>query len=420
MVPVCHENELLHSAHERGLGRTDDEARALRLLTFSTLYPNAARPNHGVFVENRLRQLVASGAAESLVVAPIPYFPSTSPRFGDWAIHARGPRREHRHGLEVLHPRYPVVPKVGMSLAPWLLYQAMLPVFARLLDGGRFDVIDAHYVYPDGVAAVWLGRRFGLPVVVTARGTDVNHIPRHLLPRRMIQGALSGAAALIAVSNALKEAMVALGAPPDKVTVLRNGVDTRLFRPPSDRAALRARLGLTGPTMLSVGHLIERKGHHLVIEALAQVAGANLLIAGEGPERAALLALIQNRGLRDRVRLLGAIPHAQMPDYYGAADLLVLASSREGWANVLLESMACGTPVVATNIWGNPEVVRAPEAGRITGRSAKDIAACCAAMLANPPDRAATRAYAEKFGWDETTSGQLKLFMEVINRRRAG
>ncbi|HJS86757.1 MAG TPA: glycosyltransferase, partial [Acetobacteraceae bacterium] len=326
----------------------------LRLLTFSTLYPNAARPNHGVFVENRLRHLVASGEATSTVVAPVPFFPSRAARFGDWALAARAPAREERHGLMVHHPRYPVIPRVGMSVAPWLLYRASLPYVRRMLeDGRRVDAIDAHYVYPDGVAAVWLGRRLGLPVVVTARGTDVNFIPRHAVPRKLIQGALKEAAALIAVSAALKEAMLALGAAGPKVTVLRNGVDTRLFCPPADRAALRARLGLDGPTLLSVGHLIERKGHDLVIRALAQLPGVALLVAGEGPERPRLEALIAELGLGARARLLGAHPHDAMAALYGAADALVLASSREGWANVLLEAMACGTPVVATDIWGN-------------------------------------------------------------------
>ncbi|MGH7212159.1 MAG: glycosyltransferase, partial [Acetobacteraceae bacterium] len=321
------------------------------------------------------------------------------------------------HGLRVLHPRYTVIPKIGMAVSPWLLYRAALPFVRRLrAQGMAVDAIDAHYVYPDGVAAVWLGRRLGLPVVVTARGTDINDIPRHAVPRRLIQGAMAGAAALIAVSAALKEAMVALGAAEQDVTVLRNGVDIDFFRPPSDRAGLRARLGLSRPTLLSVGHLIERKGHHLVIRALAGLAGCDLLIVGEGPERCHLAALVAELGLGDRVRLLGARPHGEMAEFYGAADTLVLASSREGWANVLLESMACGTPVVATNIWGNPEVVRSAVAGTLTARDAGAITAAVAALLADPPARAATRAYAEGFSWDETTAGQLALFRRVLGK----
>ena len=195
-----------------------------------------------------------------------------------------------------------------------------------LASGQRFDAIDAHYVYPDGVAAVWLGRTLGLPTVVTARGTDINLIPRYLLPRALIRRAIAGAAALIAVSAALKSELVALGAPDDKVTVLRNGVDLTQFRP-VDRTAARAALGLTRPTLLSVGLLIERKGHHRVIEAMTRLPEFELLIVGEGPQRGRLQALIERHDLADRVRLLGGRPHAELPSLYAAADILVLASS---------------------------------------------------------------------------------------------
>lgn len=389
--------------------------RPIRLLTFTTLFPHVARPNHGIFVENRLRHLVADGRATSTVLAPVPWFPSQSSRFGDWALNARAPATETRHGLEILHPRYPVLPKLGMPVTPWLLYRAMVPRVAHLLASGyRFDAIDAHYLYPDGVAATWLGRRYGLPVAITARGSDVTQIPFYRVPRRLIQGAIRDAAALIAVSAALKQALVDIGAPAGKVTVLRNGVETDLFRPPTDRTAARAALGLTGPALISVGGLIERKGHHRTIEAMRQLPGFALLIAGEGPEHARLAALIDRFGLSSRVRLFGSRPHRDLPGLYGAADASVLASSREGWANVLLESMACGTPVVAADIWGNPEVVRAPEAGVIyTPNTPDGIAMAVRRLFADLPDRAETRAYAEPFGWEETTAGQLALFRRI-------
>ncbi len=305
-----------------------------------------------------------------------------------------------------------------MSIAPWLMFRALLPVVRALHARERFDAIDAHYLYPDGVAAVWLGQRLGLPVVVTARGTDVTLIPRYAVPRRLIQGAIRDTAALISVSAALKDALIALGAPPDKVTVLRNGVDTALFRPPDDRDAARRALGLIGPTLISVGLLIERKGHHHVIEAMRALPGFALLIVGEGPEQARLAGMIAQYGLSDRVRLLGPRPHAELPALYGAADALVLASSREGWANVLLESMACGTPVVASNIPGNPEVVREAAAGVVVAANTPDgIAAAVRGMFAALPARAATRAYAEQFGWEDTTAGQIALFRRVVAGR---
>ena len=165
------------------------------MLTVTTLYPNAAQPQHGVFVETRLRQLAASGAVAPRVVAPVPWFPFRAERFGRYAAHAQAPRREVRHDIPVSHPRYPVIPRLGMSLAPALLYAALARHVGRLLrDGHGFDLIDAHYAYPDGVAAALLGRRLGLPVVITARGTDLNLIPRHVLPRRMIRWAAGRAA----------------------------------------------------------------------------------------------------------------------------------------------------------------------------------------------------------------------------------
>jgi len=388
----------------------------LKLLTFSTLFPNDMQPNHGIFVENRLRHLVASGEVTSTVVAPVPWFPSPSPRFGDWAKYASVAQHEIRHGIVVHHPRYPVVPRFGMSIAPYLLYWAALRSIQRLpIEARGVDAIDAHYVYPDGVAAVWIGQRLGIPVVITARGTDVSLIPQYALPRRLIRRAIAGTAALIGVSAAIRAALVELGAPPDKVTVLRNGVDTALFRP-VDRDMARAALGLVRPTLISVGLLIDRKGHHRVIEAMTQLPEMDLIIVGEGPERGRLSALIERLGLTNRVRLLGARPHAELPMLYGAADALVLASSREGWANVLLESMACGTPVVASNIWGNPEVVQAPEAGVIAQENTPDgIASAVRGLFAHRPARAMTRAYAERFSWDETTAGQIALFRSVCS-----
>ncbi len=392
----------------------------MKILTFTTLYPSSARPNHGVFVENRLRHLLASGGMESKVVAPVPWFPSRHPRFGEYARFAATPQQEVRHGIEVMHPRYFLPPKIGMNLAPHSLARATHGLLRELQRDFPYQLIDAHYFYPDGVAAAMLGRRLGVPVVITARGTDLNLIPRYPRPRRLIQWAASEAAGLITVCQALKDVLVELGVPAGKVRVLRNGVDLVRFRPPEDRGALRRRLGLEGPVLLSVGHLIERKGHDLVIRALSELpAEICLMIAGDGPERPRLEVLIRERGLEGRVRLLGALPHETLRDWYGAADCLVLASSREGWANVLLEAMACGTPVVATRVWGTPEVVAAPEAGRLCERDPQSIAREVAALLAAPPERAATRRYAEGFSWEATSTGQKSLFQEILARRAA-
>ena len=386
----------------------------MKILTFSTLYPHAARPSHGIFVETRLRHLLASGKVESKVVAPVPWFPSRDPRFGEYAVHAAAPREEHRHGIQVLHPRYPVLPKIGMTLAPFFLARAARPVIERILRGYAFDLIDAHYFYPDGVAAILLGRHFGKPVVITARGTDVNLIPRYRVPRAMIRWAARHAAGIITVARALKDDLVRVGVPAERIEVLRNGVDLELFRP-IEREAGRRKLEFSRTTLLSVGHLVPRKAHDLVIRALRWLPEMDLIIIGDGPERSALGALAQESHVGDRVRFAGAVAQDELRQYYGAADALILASSREGWANVLLESMACGTPVVASSVGGTPEVVAVPEAGVLmTERTPEALAQAVRSLFARCPERGATRLYAAGFGWGTTTAGQLELFGRIL------
>jgi len=387
----------------------------VKLLTYTTLWPNNAQPTHGVFVENRLRELVKAGV-ETRVVAPVPWFPAKARIFGRYADFAKVVATERRHGIAIEHPRYPLLPKMGMTLAPYSLYRNSIETLHRVRRAGYdFDAIDAHYFYPDGVAAAWLGRHFDRPVVITARGTDLNLIPEHRLPRRMIRLAAERAAGLITVCAALKDSLVALGVSPERVTVLRNGVDLTLFRP-LDREAARRNLDLARPTLLSVGALIPRKGHDLVIRAMRDLTDFDLLIAGEGPEKETLRGLAANEGVSDRVRFLGRVAHEDLPGIYSAADALVLASSREGWANVLLEAMACGTPVIASDVWGTPEVVTCREAGLLLrARTPEGIVAAARDLFAAPPDRGETRAYAERFSWDETTQGQIALFRRVVD-----
>ena len=281
---------------------------------------------------------------------------------------------------------------------------------------GGIDLIDAHYFYPDGVAAVLLGRELGKPVVITARGTDINLIPRFRIPRQQILWAFQHAAGVVSVCQALKDELVALGADGGKIRVLRNGVDLVRFQP-HPRERVRAALGVRGTVLLSVGLLVPRKGHDIAIGALPDISDAVLLIAGEGPERSRLETLATDLGVADRVRFLGRVPHDELASVYSAADLTILASSREGWANVLLESMACGTPVVASAVWGNIEVVSEPAAGRLFApREPKALASAIKGVFAAAPSRAETRAYAERFSWDATTAGQASLFQEILGR----
>ncbi len=393
----------------------------MRILVFTTLFPNAAAPTHGVFVENRLRAYLEKYDADIRVVAPVPWFPFSQGVFGRYAVFARAPEQEVRDGVPVYHPRYALAPKIGMRRAPYSLAATLRRTLEEFRDDGWTpDLIDAHYLYPDGVAAASVARESNTPLALTARGSDVSHIPDFSEPRARILNAVVEADAVITVADALKSRLVELGAPADKITTLRNGVDLETFRP-LDRERIRRVMDLSGPVVASVGHLIERKGHHLVIDALADIPDATLLIAGDGEERRALNAQAKRLGLSDRVRFLGAVPHEALSDIYNAADALVLASSREGWPNVLLEAMACGAPCVATNVWGNAEVISSPAAGALAPeRSAGAIAGAVKGLLAAPPRRNAVRAHAEAHSWNETVYGMHGIFSELAGKAKRG
>lgn len=392
----------------------------MKILTVSTLFPFANNPKHGIFIETRLRQLRQHFPdVEAKVIAPVPYFPLQNEMFGSYAQYAKAPLSETRHGIEVYHPRYLVIPKIGMTLTPATLANAIYKQAKQILDSGYdFDLIDGHYFYPDGVAIAKVAKKLNKPFTVTARGTDINLIPEFTKPRKQIQQVFAQSNHNMAVCEALRQEMIKLGAEPDKVSTLRNGVNLELFSFSDLKRQIELRqkfnLPLDKPVIISVGHLIERKGHHLVIEALSHISDAILLIAGEGPERKKLENLTQTTNTTDRVRFLGSLSQTELCEYYGAASLSVLASSREGWANVLLESMACGTPVVATNIWGTPEVVQSEQAGVLVERNALKIKDGIQSLLQQLPNRQDTRLYAENFKWFSTSEKQYQIFNKIL------
>jgi teichuronic acid biosynthesis glycosyltransferase TuaC len=330
--------------------------------------------------------------------------------FGAYARFARTPEHEMRHGVHVHHPRYLSIPKVGMNVAATLLYRGGLTACRmHQLNNTTIDVIDAHYFYPDGVAAARLSKALGIPFVVTSRGTDLNVLANFPRVRQQILWAAEQAAAVITVSGALRQRAIEVGIDDKKIAVLRNGVDLEQFTP-QEREASRRQFGASGFTVVSVGNLVPLKGHDLTIEAVASMPDATLLIAGGGPLHDALVARAAALGVADRVKLLGEVPHGQLARLYSAADVSVLMSEREGWANVLLESMACGTAVVATRVGGNAEAITSPAAGALLPeRSSQALAAALQAFRQTPNDRPATRRHAEAFGWGAVAAGNFAL-----------
>lgn len=383
----------------------------LRVLTLSTLYPDRSRPGFGAFVERQTTRLAAHPGVEVKVAAAF-----AVPALGLGRFHPlyrdllRLPRREQWNGLDVLRVPFPTLPKLGGRINPWSLTNRLVPVLDRLRAEFPFDVIDAEFFYPDGPAAVALGRRYGVPVSIKARGSDIHLWGSIPACRPKIVAAGRGAAGMLAVSAALRDDMIALGLPGEGIRVHHTGVDQAMFHP-RDRTPAKAAFGVDGPLVVSVGNLIPLKGHALLIEAMAALPGVSLLIAGRGPEQPALAARIAAAGLADRVRLLGALPHDQLPGLFAAGDVMALPSSSEGLANVWVEALACGTPIVITDVGGARELVDRPAAGRLVERTPEGIAEAIRSVLADPKPQAEVAETAKRFTWERNTEalyGHLK------------
>ena len=372
----------------------------LRVLTLATLFPNALRPTLGVFVERQTQALAARDDVELRVMAPVglPVWPlCLHPHY---APLRRLPRRESWNGLQVCRPRYRVWPKLGVAHTARLMAEALLPVLRAFREEFPFDIIDAEFFWPDGPAAARLAAALGVPFSVKARGSDIHLWGHRPGVAEQILAAGRAADGLIAVSAALRADMAALGMPAEKIRVHYTGIDLDSFRP-GDRAAGKAALGVDGPLLASVGALLPRKGHDLAIAALNELPGATLIIAGDGPDRPRLERLAREAGLASRVRLLGPQPHAALPALFAAADVMVLPTVSEGLANVWVEALACGTPVVTSDVGGAREVIDAPACGRLVPREPAAIAAAVRDLLDDPVPQDAVRAGALRFSWEK-------------------
>lgn len=383
----------------------------LRVLTLSTLFPDASRPNFGVFVERQTVGLADRPGVEVEVVAPVglPPFPLS---FGGRHKALRAlPTSEVWKGLPVHRPRFTSLPGFPAH-SPAAMVRALRPLLRDIRTRFAFDVIDAEFFWPDGPAAMRLSAALGVPFSVKARGADVQYWGSVVRAGPQVVAAGRAASGLLSVSAALKGVMVGLGMPEENIRVHYTGIDRDRFRP-IDRASAKAAMGITGPLIVSVGALVPRKNHALAIEAMAGLPGATLLIVGAGPDRAGLEALIRARGLGDRVRLTGPKPHGELPGLIAAADVMLLMSTSEGLANAWVEAMACGTPIVIGDVGGAREALRSDAAGRLAPFDAGAVADAVREVLAGPPEQEAVRREAERFSW-ETNGEQLEAHLRGV------
>jgi glycosyltransferase involved in cell wall biosynthesis len=349
----------------------------MKILVYTSLFPNHLNPDFGIFIKNRMFNFAKLDNCQIVVVAPVPYCPPWK-RLGRWYEFSKIKKKEVMQGIIIYHPRYLLVPKISMLVHGLSMFLSSIGTIKKIKKEFSFDLIDAHYVYPDGFAGLLLGRYFNKPLVVTARGSDIHQFSQMRFIKPFIKKTLKQSQHNISVCNALGKIMIDLGSPVERIDVIPNGVDIDRFFP-VDKKAARKYLSISPTTkvIFSVGSLIPLKGHHLTIEALKeiikQIPEAHLYIAGKGDYLKALENKISELRLEKFITLLGHVRHTELINWYSAADVFCLASSREGWANVIMESMACGTPVVATNVWGAPEIITDPDVGILVERNPEAI-----------------------------------------------
>jgi teichuronic acid biosynthesis glycosyltransferase TuaC len=394
----------------------------VKILTFTSLFPNNTNPQLGVFISQRVLHLSKQSTNQLWVVAPVPFFPRWL-RWGKWQSSARVAAQEQLHSLSVSHPRYFLLPRISMPFHALLMFLGSFWRVRTLQKELQFDCLDAHFVYPDGTAAVMLGKVLGLPVVVSARGTDMNLFPNFRLIRPMIRWTLEKASGVIAVSTSLKQVMLKMGLSAERVQVIGNGIDASRFSP-VDPGEARQRLNIPqgGPVVVSVGSLIPRKGFQYLIPAFAEIApkfpGARLYIIGEGNYRLELQQLAERLSVQEQVFLTGNRPNEELKFWFSGANVSCLVSSREGWPNVLQESLACGTPVVATNVWGAPEVITSPDLGLLVEQNTAAIAAGLQSALDRPWDRTAIAAHAQQRTW-EVVAAEVDSYLRSVTANKS-
>lgn len=390
----------------------------LRVLTLSTLYPSAVRPNFGLFVEGQTSRLAARPDVDLRVIAPLGLPPLPLRLRKSYAALRATPLDETWNGVRTLRPRFTSTPLIGWRSNPAKVEHALLRAMGKLRAEGFIpDVIDAEFFFPDGVAAARLGRKIGVPVSIKARGSDIHYWGGKAKARKEILEAAAAAGGVLAVSEALKTDMAALGMRRDKIKVHYTGVDLDRFRP-QDRWEAKAKFGITGLLAVSVGNLVKLKGHEIAAVAIGKMKGMTLIIAGAGEDEAWIRRQAMAAEEPQRIRFIGAVPHHQMPDLLAAADVLVHASEREGLANVWVEALACGTPVIASDVGSAREVIDRPAAGSIVSeRSAGAFAGAVGRFLSAEPDPAAARAAAERFSWQRNTDALYEHLAKVAARR---
>ncbi|MBH5322939.1 glycosyltransferase [Aurantiacibacter sediminis] len=340
-----------------------------RILSLSTLFPNAHTPRFGTFVARQMETLAATPDWDVTLINPVGVPPIAAGRYKPIAKAAVD---GVEGGVQVYRPRFTLFPKFGGRFNPAMIARAALPLARKLHADQPFDLLDAQFFYPDGPAIAQIADALQLPFSIKARGADISHWGAVPYARNAMLEAATSAYGLLAVSEALRLDMGDLGMPVETITVHYTGLDHTLFKP-LNRAECREwmaenhamQLAENEKLVTSVGALIPRKGQTLLIQALVELPDVHLALVGRGDDRTALASEARRLGVARRVHMLGSLDHTELPIVLSASNAMALNSASEGLANAWVEALACGTPIVITDVGGARELVKSDSAGRI-------------------------------------------------------
>ena len=395
----------------------------LNLLLVTNLYPTPADPTRGIFVFQLYRALAAY--CDVTVVCPLPWFPRLPVRKlpERWLKLAAVPRRYSVGGFTVYSPKYPLLPRVSEGIHALLMRAALSGSIRRLHERAPFDVVNAQWLYPDGVACAEACARLNVPLVLSALGSDVNVFASQKRIWPQIAKSIGRAAAVTVVSEALKQRLLAASVPAERIVTIPNGADTQLFHP-RPRQECRRALNLDPgiKVILFVGRLVAIKGVNFLIEAAASLAARRrdfvICLLGEGPLRSAYEAQVAANRLTGHVRFLGNRPHAEVPVWLGAADVLCLPSLEEGCPNVVLEALSCGRPVVASRTGGIPEMVDSRNGMLPPPGDSPALAEALAATLERAWSESAIRETVEHLTWESAARRYYAVFAAASGERQ--
>lgn len=391
----------------------------MQILTIATLFPNSQQPGFGKFAGYQAVNFNNVDGVKNIIFNPLPHLPFPFSHLPQYRKYADLPRSEQWQGLDVYRPHFFSIPIIGAASNARNIAKAILPIARNIHKKTPFDIVHGDFFHPDAMAALLVAKELGVAFTAKARGSDINYWAQTKATKNQILMAAEQAAGILCVSKGLSETMQSLGMDGQKITVHYTGCDQEKFKPSDnmdEKYRLKASLDMKDDEelLLSIGNLIPLKRHELAIKSLQHLPHCHLAIAGNGVHKGKLEVLVMQLSLGNRVHFLGNVPHNDIPKWINAATAMILVSQSEGLANVWVESLACGTPIIISDTGGAKELVGDDHIVQLVDADSEQIAHAVNTIIAQPIDKAAARERVSQFTWQKNAQNLYDFYNRII------